>query len=109
MSSSGAAASVRNHITEITAPVKRGQEKKRERSALTASAETTVVLPKVDLSRLETAALRRYKRHFNLVEIGPNSSKEQLLTAVGKHFVSQTVDECKVITCFMQAAKKQKT
>jgi hypothetical protein len=60
----------------------------------------------VDLSKLETAALRRYRRHFKLVEVGPNSSKEQLLHAVGKHFMSQELDELQVITGFMQAAKR---
>jgi hypothetical protein len=64
----------------------------------------------VDLSKLETAALRRYRRHFKLVEVGPNSSKEQLLHAVGKHFMSQQeLDELQVITGFMQAAKRLKS
>ncbi|CAM6037490.1 unnamed protein product [Sphagnum compactum] len=63
----------------------------------------------VDLSKLETAALRRYRRHFKLVEVGPNSSKEQLLHAVGKHFMSQELDELQVITGFMQAAKRLKS
>ncbi|CAN5974344.1 unnamed protein product [Sphagnum jensenii] len=63
----------------------------------------------VDLSKLETAALRRYQRHFKLVEVGQNSSKQQLLDAVGKHFMSQEMDEFQVITGFMQAAKRLKS
>jgi len=63
----------------------------------------------VDLSKLETAALRRYQRHFKLVEVGPNSSKQQLLDAVRKHFMSQEMDEFQVITGFMQAAKRLKS
>jgi hypothetical protein len=63
----------------------------------------------VDLSKLETDALRRYQRHFKLVEVGPNSSKQQLLGAVGKHFMSQEMDEFQVITGFMQAAKRLKS
>ncbi|CAM6022725.1 unnamed protein product [Sphagnum balticum] len=62
----------------------------------------------VDLSKLETAALKRYRRHFKLVEVGPNSSKQQLLDAVGRHFMSQELDEFQVITGFMQAAKRLK-
>ncbi|KAH9560711.1 hypothetical protein CY35_06G121500 [Sphagnum magellanicum] len=66
-------------------------------------------LPTVDLSKLETAALKRYRRHFKLVEVGPNSSKQQLLDAVGRHFMSQQeLDEFQVITGFMQAAKRLK-
>jgi len=63
-------------------------------------------LPLVDLSKLETAALKRYRRHFKLVEVGPNSSKEQLVHAVGRHFMSQELDEAQVISGFMQAAKR---
>ncbi|KAH8957846.1 hypothetical protein BDL97_07G112500 [Sphagnum fallax] len=63
----------------------------------------------VDFSKLETAALRRYQRHFKLVEVGQNSSKQQLLDAVGKHFMSQEMDEFQVITGFMQAAKRLKS
>jgi hypothetical protein len=62
----------------------------------------------VDLSKLETAALKRYRRHFKLVEVGPNSSKQQLLDAVGRHFMSQELDEFQVITGFMQAVKRLK-
>jgi hypothetical protein len=43
------------------------------------------------------------------VEVGPNSSKQQLLDAVGRHFMSQQeLDEFQVITGFMQAAKRLK-
>ncbi|KAG6475882.1 hypothetical protein ZIOFF_065112 [Zingiber officinale] len=44
---------------------------------------------KVDLSKLETRALWRYWRHFNLVDASPNPSKEQLIDVVQKHFMSQ--------------------
>ncbi|XP_024361995.1 uncharacterized protein [Physcomitrium patens] len=63
-------------------------------------------LPLVDLSKLEIAALKRYRRHFKLVEVGPNSTKEQLLHAVGRHFMSQELDEAQVIAAFMHAAKR---
>ncbi|KAB5526793.1 hypothetical protein DKX38_020640 [Salix brachista] len=44
---------------------------------------------KVDLSKLEMAALWRYWRHFNLVDAIPNPSKEQLVDVVQRHFMSQ--------------------
>ncbi|CAM6047221.1 unnamed protein product [Sphagnum compactum] len=69
---------------------------------------TSMIASTVDLSKLETAALKRYRRHFKLVEVGPNSSKQQLLDAVGRHFMSQELDEVQVITGFMQAAKRLK-
>ncbi|PWA80336.1 Histone deacetylase complex subunit SAP30/SAP30-like protein [Artemisia annua] len=63
---------------------------------------------KVDLSKLEMAALRRYWRHFNLADVIPNPSKEQLIDIVQSHFMSQTLDELQVIVGFAQAAKKLK-
>uniref|UniRef100_A0A0E0M6U7 Histone deacetylase complex subunit SAP30 Sin3 binding domain-containing protein n=1 Tax=Oryza punctata TaxID=4537 RepID=A0A0E0M6U7_ORYPU len=43
---------------------------------------------KVDLNKLEMTALWRYWRHFNL-DASPNPSREQLVDAVQRHFVSQ--------------------
>ncbi|KAK4348753.1 hypothetical protein RND71_031508 [Anisodus tanguticus] len=64
---------------------------------------------KVDLSKLEIAALWRYWRHFNLREAIPNPSKEQLIDVVQRHFTSQQLDELQVIVGFVQAAKRLKT
>lgn len=66
-------------------------------------------MPRVNLSKLETAALWRYWKHFNLVEVSPNPSKEQLVHAVERHFISQQLDELQVIAGFVQAAKRLKT
>ncbi|XP_040999038.1 uncharacterized protein LOC121244875 isoform X2 [Juglans microcarpa x Juglans regia] len=63
----------------------------------------------VDLGKLEMAALRRYWRHFNLVDAIPNPSKEQLVDVVQRHFMSQQIDELQVIVGFVQAAKRMKT
>ncbi|KAI4389572.1 hypothetical protein MLD38_001786 [Melastoma candidum] len=62
---------------------------------------------RVDLSKLEMAALWRYLRHFNLVDATPNPSREQLLKLVQSHFVSQEMDELQVIMGFVKAAKKR--
>ncbi|KAK8585082.1 hypothetical protein V6N13_139021 [Hibiscus sabdariffa] len=64
---------------------------------------------KVDLSKLEVAALWRYWRHFNLVEAIPNPSKEQLVDVVQRHFMSQKIDELQVIVGFVHAARRLKT
>ncbi|KAK9113174.1 hypothetical protein Scep_020693 [Stephania cephalantha] len=64
---------------------------------------------KVDLSKLETTALWRYLRHFDLVDVIPNPSKEQLIDVVQRHFMSQQLDELQVIAGFVQAAKRLKT
>ncbi|KAJ6337907.1 hypothetical protein OIU76_007562 [Salix suchowensis] len=66
-------------------------------------------LQKVDLSKLEVAALWRYWRHFNLVDSIPNPSKEQLIDVIQRHFMSQQMDELQVIVGFVQAAKRLKT
>ncbi|KAJ6810030.1 uncharacterized protein M6B38_157415 [Iris pallida] len=64
---------------------------------------------RVNLAKLETATLWRYWRHFNLVNINPNPSKEQLVHDVHHHFVSQQLDEMQVIVGFIHTAKKLKT
>ncbi|XP_020103904.1 uncharacterized protein LOC109720946 [Ananas comosus] len=72
------------------------------------SVSSSRVTTKVDLSKLETRALWRYWHHFNLDSI-PNPSKEQLIDAVQRHFMSQQLDELQVIVGFVQAAKRLKT
>ncbi|KAE8656569.1 hypothetical protein F3Y22_tig00116999pilonHSYRG00007 [Hibiscus syriacus] len=64
---------------------------------------------KIDLSKLEMAALWRYWRYFNLVDAIPNPSKEQLVDVVQRHFMSQKIDELQVIVGFVHASKRLKT
>ena len=39
-------------------------------------------------------------------EIGPDATKEQLVNAVGRHFMGQQIDETKAISMFLKAAKQ---
>ncbi|XP_077237022.1 uncharacterized protein LOC143878643 [Tasmannia lanceolata] len=64
--------------------------------------------PTVDLRKLETAALWRYWRHFKLDDISFHPSKEQLVEAVERHFLSQQLDEFQVIAGFVNSAKRLK-
>ncbi|KAH7352497.1 hypothetical protein KP509_19G048900 [Ceratopteris richardii] len=64
---------------------------------------------KVNLNKLETETLWRYWRRFILVDASPHLSKEQLVDAVERHFISQELDELQVIDQFIQAAKRLKT
>lgn len=63
---------------------------------------------RVNLAKLETATLWRYWKHFNLVNINPNPSEEQLLHLVQHHFVSQQLDELQVIVGFIHTTKRLK-
>ena len=42
---------------------------------------------RINFYKLETAALKRYRRFYQLPDVG--NSKDQLVMAVGKHFMSQ--------------------
>jgi hypothetical protein len=42
---------------------------------------------RINFYKLDTAALKRYRRFYKLPDVG--NSKEQLVMAVGKHFMSQ--------------------
>ncbi|KAG0457477.1 hypothetical protein HPP92_022634 [Vanilla planifolia] len=64
---------------------------------------------KVNLAKLGTATLWRYWKHFNLVAINPNPSKQQLISGVQHHFLSQQVEEKEVIMRFINAAKRLKS
>ncbi|XP_019174896.1 PREDICTED: uncharacterized protein LOC109170301 [Ipomoea nil] len=91
-----------------------GQSHKTMCRSLSCDAQSKGSVPtqrsmKVDLSKLEMAALWRYLRHFNLVGSIPNPSKEQLIDIVQRHFMSQQLDELQVIVGFVQAAKRLKT
>ena len=62
---------------------------------------------RVNFYKLDIAALRRYRRHYRLNDVGPNSSREELILAVRKHFMSTQVDEVTVIAAFMQSVKRR--
>ncbi|KAL5704871.1 hypothetical protein ACHQM5_023236 [Ranunculus cassubicifolius] len=64
---------------------------------------------KVDLSKLELKALWRYWRHFNLMDVAPDPTREQLINVVRQHFMSQQLDELQVIVGFSKAAKRLRT
>ncbi|XP_062186101.1 uncharacterized protein LOC133889668 isoform X2 [Phragmites australis] len=65
---------------------------------------------RVNLTKLGTPTLSRYWKHFNLVSMNPNPSKEELFHGVQQHFQSQQqLDELQVILGFIHTAKRLKT
>ncbi|THU69249.1 hypothetical protein C4D60_Mb08t12420 [Musa balbisiana] len=64
---------------------------------------------RLNLAKLGTPALWRYWKHFNLVNINPNPTKEQLIHGVQNHLLSQQLDEMQVIVGFIHTAKRLKT
>ncbi|KAL2525018.1 hypothetical protein Adt_10072 [Abeliophyllum distichum] len=63
--------------------------------------------PRVNLTKLGTGSLWRYRRSFNLASKIHNPTKEQLVNAVEQHFSSQEVDDVQVIVGFIRAAAKR--
>lgn len=57
---------------------------------------------RIDFAKLDAAPLRKYRRHYKL-EVGANASKDQLVTAVQRHFSGQQVDESHVLAAFILA------
>lgn len=49
------------------------------------------MVQKVDFNKLDTVALKRYRRVHKLDDVGPNPTKEELVSAVGKHFTAQVL------------------
>mmetsp|Transcript_31639 Transcript_31639/g.81075 ORF Transcript_31639/g.81075 Transcript_31639/m.81075 type:complete len:124 (-) Transcript_31639:93-464(-) len=61
---------------------------------------------RVDFSKLETASLNKYRKVYQLRDVAQNSTKEELIPAVARHFASQTVDEEDTLLNFTLALKK---
>ena len=57
---------------------------------------------RINFHNLETAALKRYRRFYKLPDVGPNSSKDQLVMAVGRHFMAQVYPRAGIIVCLSQ-------
>lgn len=94
---------------KLVVPVPKGATRNHSSdSQSTESKSSSHGMLTVDLSKLDPAALWRYWRHFNLADVSLNSSKEQLVNAVEKHFISEQLDELQVIAGFVQAAKRLK-
>jgi hypothetical protein len=62
----------------------------------------------VDLSKLETSSLKRYRRVYNLREV-TSSCKEELIAAVAQHFAAQVVEENETLLSFAFFLKKQQS
>jgi len=61
----------------------------------------------VNFHKLEAAALRRYRRHYEL-QVKADATKDQLVHAVGTHFTNQKVDERKVIHTFFETMMEKR-
>ena len=63
--------------------------------------------PRINFHKLETDALRKYRRFYKLPDVGPNSSKDQLVAAVGRHFMSHVScmpscnSDCQEFVCML--------
>lgn len=62
----------------------------------------------VDLSKLETSSLKRYRRVYNLREVA-SSCKEELVPAVAQHFAAQVVEENETLLSFAFFLKKKQS
>jgi len=49
----------------------------------------SLLMQRIDFNKLDTVALKRYRRIHKLDDVGSNPTKEELVSAVGKHFTAQ--------------------
>ncbi|KAG2437840.1 hypothetical protein HXX76_005458 [Chlamydomonas incerta] len=64
--------------------------------------------PRLNFGKLDVNSLKRYQRVHKLVGVPQTASKEQLVSAVTRHFSAQVVsDELKVIAAFVTAVQKR--
>lgn len=69
----------------------------RKAEASNSSGLRTTTYSLVDLHKLETTSLKRYRRAFQLAEVDAAAPKADLATAVQRHFTTQEVDEDEVL------------
>jgi len=56
----------------------------------------------IDFNKLDTVALKRYRRIHKLDDVGSNPTKEELVSAVGKHFTAQVCGSALMgLSCIM--------
>ncbi len=51
----------------------------------------SLLMQRIDFNKLDTVALKRYRRIHKLDDVGSNPTKEELVSAVGKHFTAQVI------------------
>lgn len=95
----------------VVLPRERRRRAPRPSSAELASNErrvstrhAAVALPRINLQCLDATALTRYRQHYQLTDVGDSATREQLVTAVGRHFMQQSVNEADTIESFVEAA-----
>ena len=75
-----------------------------------AGAGSSATATALDFTQLRPEALRRYRRQYRVANVAPGASRDQLVAAVKRHFVtSQTVpdDETKLIHSIIAVAHRQ--
>eukprot|EP00879_Flechtneria_rotunda_P007493 GHRR01007861.1.p1 GENE.GHRR01007861.1~~GHRR01007861.1.p1 ORF type:complete len:205 (+),score=85.37 GHRR01007861.1:354-968(+) len=61
----------------------------------------------VNLHKLDTVSLKRYRRVFKLPEADPVAPEDELVFAVKRHFTSQVVEESQVLPDFIAALRRR--
>ncbi|KAK4744930.1 hypothetical protein SAY87_011242 [Trapa incisa] len=66
---------------------------------------------RVNLAKLGADSLSKYCRYYKLVSVNSNTSREEMLSAVERHFLihQQRLSEAQVIMNFVRAAKRMKS
>ena len=54
----------------------------------------------------QTASLRKYRQHFKLTEVAPNSSKDELIPAVARHFADQVGGHANTLGVLLRTAAR---
>lgn len=62
----------------------------------------------IDFDKLDIAALKRYKGHYNL-RVKHNATKSELAAAIARHFENHAVEELETITYFLYTVRNNGT
>jgi hypothetical protein len=72
----------------------------------TPDAETALPASRVKLDKLKIQSLRKYAKTYDLPSVHPQSSKEELLVAVKRHWDGSKITEDGVVSSLMRLRQR---
>ncbi|KAI9301102.1 Sin3 binding region of histone deacetylase complex subunit SAP30-domain-containing protein [Cunninghamella echinulata] len=88
-----------NNLNNMNEASQNGAEKRRR----TGESNVGKEFQTIDFNTFDISVLRKYAR-VHKIKIKSKTSKEDLVSAVSRHFANQTVKEVDTITCFLYTA-----
>ncbi|KAM3588677.1 hypothetical protein VKS41_001118 [Umbelopsis sp. WA50703] len=85
--------------------MRQNNDRERERDKRSKPATLSKEFQTIDFDTVETSVLRKYKRVYKIKTRSKSADREELVQAISRHFLNQTVKEADSVTCFLYAIR----